>query len=305
MVAEVEVEIEVVLLAVTAPDNASLKLIEVDRVRDPQTGSARGEDKPVIRTLYHHVAEITGVAFHPNGLVLASCSADRSIKLFDLSAAYGKYAFESFGDNHAYRSISFHPSGEYLAAGGDASEVRVYSVATGKAFLLGQGARHAAGIKRVSYAASGALVGSASRDGTVKLWDGASGKCVRTLDRAHGGQAATAVAFSRSAKYVLTTGLDSRVCLWETGSGRLVHAYEGASTDSGSSQAVFSSDEALVMVADSRLNDVACWDAVSGRLVGRCAPHKRKITCVAPSPTAAAFMTCSVDECVRFWGGES
>ncbi|KAJ2502249.1 hypothetical protein IWW47_003015 [Coemansia sp. RSA 2052] len=288
----------------TGSADASLKLIEVDRVREPQAGSARPEDKPVIRTLYHHQAPITGVAFHPNGLVLASCAADRSIKLFDLSAAYGKYAFQSFGDCHAYRSIAFHPSGEWLAAGGDGCEVRVYSVATGKAFLLGTGARHAAAVTRVSYAASGALVASASRDGAVKLWDGASGKCARTLDRAHGGQAATSVALSRNAKYALTTGLDSRVCLWEVGSGRLVHAYEGAATDSGCAQAVFSSDEALVLVADSRLNDVVAWDAASGRLVGRCALHKKQITCVAPSPTTAAFMTCSADECVRFWGAD-
>ncbi|KAJ2487389.1 hypothetical protein IWW37_005249 [Coemansia sp. RSA 2050] len=285
----------------TGSVDASLKLIEVDRVRCPLTGLARPEDKPVIRTLYHHTAEITGVAFHPNGLVLASCSVDRTIKLFDLSVAYGKYSFQSMKDNHTYRSIAFHPSGEYLAAGGDGCEVRVYNVGTGKAYLLGSGAQHSAGITRVGYAGSGALVGSSSRDGSVKLWDGATGKCVRTLDRAHGGQAATAVTFSQNSKYVLTTGLDSRVCLWDVGSGRLMHAYEGATLDSPSSGAVFSYDELLVMVADSRLNDVVSWDAVGGNLVARNAQHKQLITCIAPSPAVPAFMTCSADECVRFW----
>ncbi|KAJ2833864.1 hypothetical protein GGI24_000657 [Coemansia furcata] len=288
----------------TGSADTSLKLIEVDRVRNPQAGSTRPEDKPVIRALYNHLAEITGVVFHPNGLVLASCSADRTIKLFDLSAAYGKYSFQSFKDNHAYRSIAFHPSGEYLAAGGDGCEVRVYNVSTGKAYLLGGGAQHSAGITCVSYASSGALVGSSSRDGSVKIWDGASGKCVRTLDRAHGGQAATAVAFSHNAKYALTTGMDSRVCLWDVGSGRLVQTYEGATLDVPSAGAAFSSDEALVMVADSRLNDVVSWDTASGHLLARSAPHKQLITCIAPSPTTAAFMTCSVDECVRYWSSD-
>ncbi|KAJ2058570.1 hypothetical protein GGH13_007100 [Coemansia sp. S155-1] len=288
----------------TGSVDTSLKLIEVDRVRNPQTGSTRPEDKPVIRTLYNHLAEITAVAFHPNGLVLASCSVDRTIKMFDLSAAYGKYSFQSFKDNYAYRSIAFHPSGEYLAAGGDGCEVRVYNVNTAKAYLLGAGAQHSAGITRVSYAGSGALVGSSSRDGSVKLWDGASGKCVRTLDRAHGGQAVTAVTFSLNSKYALTTGLDSRVCLWDVGSGRLVQTYEGAALEAPSSEAVFSYDEALVTVADSRLNDVVSWDTYSGHLLARSAPHKQLITSIAPSPTTAAFMTCSADECVRYWSAD-
>ncbi|KAJ2001228.1 hypothetical protein GGI04_000624 [Coemansia thaxteri] len=280
----------------TGSADASLKVMEVARMR----GAARVEDKPVIRTLYHHAAEITGVAFHPNGLVLASCSEDRTIKLFDLSAAQGKYSFQSMRDNHAFRALAFHPSGEYLAAAGDAREVRLYNVASGKAFLLA--GRHAGPVTHVDYASTGALVASASRDGSVKLWDGASGKCVRTLDGAHGGHGVAGAVFSRSARQLLTTGADSRACVWDVGSGRAVATCEGARLDaSGSAHAVFAHDGA-VLAADARLNDVATWDAASGRLVGRGAPHKQAITCIAASPTAAAFMTCSVDEGVRYWG---
>ncbi|KAJ2701477.1 hypothetical protein FB645_004623 [Coemansia sp. IMI 203386] len=290
----------------TGSADSSLKLIEVDRVRNPAAGSARREDKPVIRTLYNHEAGITGVAFHPNGLVLASCSTDHTIKLFDLSAAYGKYAFQSTSDNYAFHSISFHPSGEYLAAATDASEVRLLNVRTAKTYLLRAGSasntdQHSAGLTNVSYAGSGALIASTSRDGCVKLWDGRSGTCVRTLDRAHGGAPTTAALFSRCSRYLLTTGLDSTVRLWDVAAARVVNSYEGATMDTFDARAVFSHDESLVMVPDARTNSIACWDTSSARLLKRCADHKNRVTCVAVSPVTSALMTCSVDECVRYW----
>ncbi|KAJ2546726.1 hypothetical protein EV175_005493 [Coemansia sp. RSA 1933] len=294
----------------TGSADASLKLIDVDKVRSPAAGSARREDKPVIRTLYHHEAEITGLAFHPNGLVLASCSADHTIKLFDLSVAYGKHSFQSFRDNHAYRSIAFHPSGDYLVAGGDACEVRLYNVRTGRAYLLGAGdspdlARHSDSVTRVAYSPNGSLIASASHDGSVKIWYGVSGKCVRTIAKAHSGKAVTGIVFSRNSKYILSTGLDSRVRMWEASSGSLVRAFEGAVLDAATAQAVYSYDEALVIAPDSKTNEVVSWDTASGSLVGRGAAHKQRMTWIAASPTTPALMTCSVDECVRFWCSET
>ncbi|KAJ2847862.1 hypothetical protein J3B02_004071 [Coemansia erecta] len=290
----------------TGSADSSLKLIEVDRVRNPAAGSARREDKPVIRTLYNHEAGITGMAFHPNGLVLASCSTDHTVKLFDLSAAYGKYAFQSTSDNYAFYSISFHPSGEYLAAATDASEVRLLNVRTSKTYLLRAGSapntdQHSAGLTHVAYAGSGAMIASTSRDGCVKLWDGRSGTCVRTLDHAHGGAPTTAALFSRSSRYLLTTGLDSAVRLWDVAAARVVNSYEGATMDAFDARAVFSHDETLVMVPDARTNSIACWDTASARLLKRCADHKARVTCVAASPITSALMSCSVDECVRYW----
>lgn len=50
-------------------------------------------DKPVVRTLYDHTDTVNDLSFHPNGIVLASCSDDQSIKLFDLSKSGVKRAF--------------------------------------------------------------------------------------------------------------------------------------------------------------------------------------------------------------------
>jgi cleavage stimulation factor subunit 1 len=67
-----------------------LKLLDVNKMKN-RSGDAG--DKPVIRTLYDHTEPVNDLSFHPNGLVLASCSNDQSIKLFDLSKTGVKRAF--------------------------------------------------------------------------------------------------------------------------------------------------------------------------------------------------------------------
>jgi cleavage stimulation factor subunit 1 len=77
-------------LAATGSHDASLKVLDVHKMKH-RTGDVG--DKPVIRTLYDHVAPVSDISFHPNGSVLASCSEDQSIKLFDLSRHGVKRAF--------------------------------------------------------------------------------------------------------------------------------------------------------------------------------------------------------------------
>jgi cleavage stimulation factor subunit 1 len=76
--------------AATGSHDASLKLLDVNKMKN-RSGDAG--DKPVIRTLYDHTDQVNDLSFHPNGLVLASCSNDQSIKLFDLSKTGVKRAF--------------------------------------------------------------------------------------------------------------------------------------------------------------------------------------------------------------------
>ena len=76
--------------AATGSHDSSLKVLDVQKMKK-RTGEAG--DKPVIRTLYDHTAPVNDLSFHPNGLVLASCAEDQSVKLFDLSKSGVKRSF--------------------------------------------------------------------------------------------------------------------------------------------------------------------------------------------------------------------
>lgn len=76
--------------AATGSHDSSLKLLDVSKIKNRSGDTG---DKPVIRALYDHLEPVNDLSFHPNGLVLASCSNDQSIKLFDLSKSGVKRAF--------------------------------------------------------------------------------------------------------------------------------------------------------------------------------------------------------------------
>ena len=103
---------------------------------------------------------VNGVAFHPTKNVLASCSNDRTIKLWNTDT--GAELSTLRGDKPV-NCVAFSPDGDMLAAGdGDnrAGNVRLYDVQTGevKSTLRGHSknnpectCKHDAGIFRKMY----------------------------------------------------------------------------------------------------------------------------------------------------------
>ncbi|KAK9709170.1 hypothetical protein K7432_009212 [Basidiobolus ranarum] len=284
----------------TGSADTSLKVLDVSKMN---TRSDSGEDRPVIRTLYDHVAPVNDLAFHPNGLVLASCSDDQSIKLYDLSKPNVKRAFRYLQDSHAVRSIAFHPAGDFICAGTDHEAMRIYDVKTFQCYIPAKNPTdlHKGGITQVRFASNGSLVVTSSLDGSIKLWDLVSGKCVRTIEGAHSGAAVSSSRFSKNGKYILSGGQDSVARLWDVGSGKLIHGFEGAAHKSNILQTTFTSNEDYVMSSDEVNNTVVCWDSRTGALLKRWSGHTNTIRCIATSPTEQCFVSCSDDHRARYW----
>jgi WD40 repeat protein len=74
-------------------------------------------DKPVVRTLYDHADAVNDLSFHPNGIVLASCSNDQSIKLFDLSKSGVKRAFRYLQVSFIYLFIGTERKSYFITKG--------------------------------------------------------------------------------------------------------------------------------------------------------------------------------------------
>ncbi|KAJ9053246.1 hypothetical protein DSO57_1026192 [Entomophthora muscae] len=266
-----------------------------------------GDEKPMVRALYDHVETVNEVTFHPNSQVLASCSDDNTIKLYDMTKNPAiKKGFRYLQDSSPVKSISFHPSGDFLAAGTDNEKLRIYDVKTLQCYTPSTPG-HTSGLTQVRFSSDGGLIASTSLDGSIRLWDGRIGSAARTFTAPHNGRPTGSAIFSKSGAYLLTTGLDGIVRLWDIASGKQLKEYVGGNSQRFS-QACFDYNERCIYSTSSSRNGVVAWDVRSGGLIKLwVAPATgshhtpQPVLCVATNPIEPGFAAGSDDSRIRFW----
>ena len=117
---------------------------------------------------------VTGLAFSPDGQLLATCSKDGTVKIrkvFDgtevrtITATAAQVAFST-----GLTDLAFSPDGKYLVTSGLRSPLKLWDVATGREVrsFFGQ-----VSAERVVFSPDGTRLASASPGGGVKIWDAA------------------------------------------------------------------------------------------------------------------------------------
>jgi WD40 repeat protein len=167
----------------------------------------------VVQTLEGHTDRVFGLAFSPDGALLASGSgmgpsdvSDYVVKVWDISSGNEVHTLEGHsGDIHA---VAFSPDGTLVASASTDYTVRLWDVQSGE---LIRTLRHGNGLYDVTFSPDGTLVASAGCDRTVKLWDVASGKQLHSLRH---GDEVMAVAFSPDGSLLASGGYDNQVYLW-------------------------------------------------------------------------------------------
>jgi WD40 repeat protein len=82
------------------------------------------------RTLTEHTADVYDVTFSPKGNLLASASADKTIRLWDARSEKVVRTLEGHSD--IVRSVAFSPDQKALASASVDRTVRLWDVETGK-----------------------------------------------------------------------------------------------------------------------------------------------------------------------------
>ncbi|MEE8296366.1 MAG: serine/threonine-protein kinase [Hyphomicrobium sp.] len=161
-----------------------------------------------LSVLEGHDNAVQALAVAPGRRLLASGSADKTVRLWDLKSLKRKRTYR--GQRDFITALAFSQDGKRLAGSALDGRIRVWSTLSRRTLRLLRG--HKGKVEDLAFSPSGTLLASAGEDGTVRLWNLNRRNSSRTLTGHIGG--ATALAFAPNGQQLASAGANGKVRLW-------------------------------------------------------------------------------------------
>lgn len=246
---------------------------------------------------FKHGATIAGVAYSPDGKLIASAGWDKTIRLWDI--ATGKELRACTGHDAEIECLAFSPDGKLLASGAWDQTVRLWDVATGKE--VRQVGEHPDGVLALAFAPDGKTLATGNQDrmakqGTLHIWEVETGKHVRTI--AGHALPVTALAFAADGQKLATGSIDKTVRLFESATGKELARFEGTQ---GWVQAVAFAPDGQTLASAGADKLVRLWDIAAVKQRYLFEGHADKVRALAYSTDGRTVVSGSFDKTIRFW----
>jgi WD40 repeat protein len=226
------------------------------------TLNAKAGWSPSLSPSSGHSSAVRSIVFSSDGSRLASCSADKTLRLWNTHTG-GAIGGAMVGHTASVESIVFSPDGRRLASCSKDRTVRLWDAATGEPIgraMVG----HTGLVTSIVFSPDGRRLASGSSDKTVRLWDSATGDPLGEPMAGHT-NSITSVAFSPDSCRLASSSSDKTVRLWGV-TGRTIG---GAMTGhTGSVTSIVFSLDGRRLASCSQDNTVRLWDGVTGEPIG-------------------------------------
>ena len=230
-----------------------------------------------------HEKPVTAIAFHPDGMRLATGGADNMVHIWDLATRERVASLR--GHNWTIRALAFSPDGRLLASGSGDRTIRLWDVSSASLLSVLKGCDEP--VASLAFSPDGSSLASGAADRFWRVWNTETFE--ETAGRAAHRHEISCLAFATDGYRLATGGDDGLVMLWNLQSGKLIISFPGHKggvtgllfTQSGSRIASVGRDGALRVWDIAAKEESASIGLDSMPLTGIAAPDGGNILLVA------------------------
>ena len=249
-----------------------------------------------------HTGPVRSVVFHPNNRIIASGSADRSIRLWNVETQSRVLTLTQESDVTA---LAFSPDGRWLSSGTLTGAVKIWDWQSGR--LVHTLSGHEELVTSIAFTPDSQKIISASGDHTLKVWQVSSGVRYLTVNT---GQFVQAIALDpQNSERVATAGLGRKIEVWnwqsqelEKTSARFSSSIYALAWNPNSPQLALSPDSNISSErTGSQRNTVVLFDLLRNRISDPLQGHSDYISFLDFSPSGNTLLSGSWDRTIRLW----
>ncbi|MEC7988099.1 MAG: WD40 repeat domain-containing protein, partial [Myxococcota bacterium] len=236
-----------------------------------------------------HRKKISDITFSPNGRWLATCSFDRTIRIWDGKKGIQKAVLFG-GHRNRIRRLTYRIDGEQLASVGDDGGARLWDMKTGRRMfrLLG----HETPATHVCYSPNGRFLVTAAEDATVFIWSVETAERILKLGPYDGG--ISDICFDKEGMWIAIAH-KNRVDLWDLNRNERKASFLAK----GDALRILSTQKGNLIIGDDR--GLRMIDPGSGAHHLQFRGHYKGITALALDPGGSSLVSAGIDQTVRVW----
>ncbi|MBE9180203.1 caspase family protein [Oculatella sp. LEGE 06141] len=253
---------------------------------------ARANEVQRLHRLKGHSDKVYTVAISPDGQMLASGSADQTIKIWNLQT--GDLIRTLKGHTGAVWSVAFSPDNQTLVSGSVDKTIKLWDLESGETTRTLAG--HQDWVFSVAISPDGQMLASSSQDKTIKLWDLQTGNELKTIT-GHD-DAVRAIAFSPKEPRLASASWDGTVKVWDTATGALVRTFSGHS-DRVVSVAYNPTGDTIA--SSSTDQTIKLWKMDLETSLGTMSGHSDWILATVFTPDNNALISSGLDQTIAVW----